>query len=253
MAAMLDGKTALITGAASGIGAAAAHLFAEEGARLFLTDWNADAGEALAAELRAQGHEVYFRAADVSSEPEVEALLGDVQARFGHLDCAFNNAGVNSVGMPIDEFDLAEWTRVITVNLTGVFLCMKHELRLMKERGAGSIVNTSSGGGLIPVPNLSAYCAAKHGVLGLTKTAAREYVAHGIRVNAVLPGSTDTPMIREGMDANEDVSKMIMASIPSGRMATPREIAEAVLWLCSDRASYVSGDSLLVDMATVAR
>ena len=156
MAAMLDGKTALITGAASGIGAAAAHLFAEEGARLFLTDWSADAGEALAAELRAQGHEVYFRAADVSSEPEVEALLADVQARFGHLDCAFNNAGVNSVGMPIDEFDLAEWTRVITVNLTGVFLCMKHELRLMKERGAGSIVNTSSGGGLIPVPNLSA-------------------------------------------------------------------------------------------------
>ena len=253
MTGMLDGKTALITGGASGIGAATARLFAKEGARLFLTDWNAEAGAALAADLTGQGYEAWFLPADVSSEPEVEALLDEVQQRFGHLDCAFNNAGINSRGMSIDEFDLAEWNRVIAVNLTGVFLCMKHELRLMKPRGAGSIVNTSSGGGLIPVPNLSAYCAAKHGVLGLTKTAAREVVTHGIRVNAVLPGSTETPMIEESIGSNEEVRKMILASTPAGRMGRPEEIAEAVLWLCSDRASYVSGDSVLVDMASVAR
>lgn len=253
MTGMLEGKTALITGAASGIGAATARLFAREGARLFLTDWNAEAGAALAAELSGQGHEAWFRAADVSSEPEVAALLDEVQKKFGHLDCAFNNAGINSQGMPIDAFDLAEWNRVLAVNLTGVFLCMKHELRLMKPRGSGSIVNTSSGGGVMPVPNLSAYCAAKHGVLGLTKTAAREYVAHGIRVNAVLPGSTDTPMIQESIGGNEDVRNMILASTPSGRMGRPEEIAEAVLWLCCDRSSYVSGDSMLVDMASVVR
>lgn len=253
MSAMLEGKTAFITGAASGIGEATARLFAQEGARLFLTDWNAGQGEKLAAELRAHGHEVHFKAADVSDETSVEQLLLAVKDAFGHLDCAFNNAGINCAGRPIDEVDLADWSRVIAVNLTGVFLCMKHELRLMKAQGKGAIVNTSSGGGLIPVPNLSPYCASKHGVLGLTKTAAREYAQYGIRVNAVLPGSTDTPMIREGMGDNEDVKAMILNSIPAGRMADPREIAEAVLWLCSDRASYVSGDSLLVDMASVAR
>ena len=253
MSAMLQGKPALIAGAASGIGEATARLFAQEGARLFLADCNADAGEKLAAELQAQGHEVHFMAADVSDEGSVERLLLAVKAAFGHLDCAFNNAGVNGPGSPIDEVDLADWSRVIAVNLTGVFLCMKHELRLMKAQGRGAIVNTASGGGLIPVPNLSPYCASKHGVLGLTKTAAREYVQYGIRVNAVLPGSTDTPMIREGMGENENVKAMILNSIPAGRMAEPREIAEAVLWLCSDRASYVSGDSLLVDMASVAR
>jgi NAD(P)-dependent dehydrogenase (short-subunit alcohol dehydrogenase family) len=253
MTGMLEGKTALITGAASGIGASTARLFAREGARLFLTDWNAEAGAALATELSGQGYEAWFKPADVSNETEVEALLNAVQEKFGHLDCAFNNAGINSRGMPIDEFDLVEWNRVLAINLTGVFLCMKYELKLMKPRGSGSIVNTSSGGGLIAVPNLSAYCAAKHGVLGLTKTAAREVVTHGIRVNAVLPGSTETPMIQESIGGNENVRAMILASTPSGRMGRPEEIAEAVLWLCSDRSSYVSGDSVLVDMASVAR
>ena len=253
MSGMLEGKTALITGAASGIGEATSRLFAKEGARLFLADWNAAAGQALADELRSAGHEAFFKAVDVSSEADVASLLEAVKDAYGRLDCAFNNAGINCTGGPIDQVDLADWSKVIAVNLTGVFLCMKHELRLMKEQGSGAIVNTSSGGGLIPVPNLSPYCASKHGVLGLTKTAAREYAAQGIRVNAVLPGSTDTPMIREGMGDNEDVKQMILKSLPAGRMAHASEIAEAVVWLCSDRASYVSGDSLLVDMASVAR
>lgn len=253
MTGMLEGKTALITGAASGIGEATARLFAKEGARVFLADWNAAAGQALTDELRSAGYDAYFKAVDVSNEADVAALLAEVKSTFGRLDCAFNNAGINSTGAPIDEVDLADWSRVIAVNLTGVFLCMKHELRLMKAQGSGAIVNTSSGGGLIPVPNLSPYCAAKHGVLGLTKTAAREYAAQGIRVNAVLPGSTDTPMIREGMGDNPEVKEMILKSTPAGRMAYPNEIAEAVVWLCSDRSSYVSGDSLLVDMASVAR
>lgn len=253
MTALLTDKTTLITGAASGIGAATARLFAREGARLLLADRDTAAGEVLTEELRSQGADVCFRTADIGDEAQVAALLEAARNRFGRLDCAFNNAGINGRATPLEEIDLAEWQQTLAINLTGVFLCMKHELRLMKPRGQGVIVNNASGGGLIAVPNMAAYCAAKHGVLGLTKTAAQENARHGIRVNAVLPGSTDTPMLRAAMGGSAEAERMILGSVPGGRLGRPEEVAEAVAWLCSDRASYVSGESLLVDMATVAR
>ncbi|QDX82369.1 short chain dehydrogenase [Denitratisoma sp. DHT3] len=253
MTRLLEAKTALITGAASGIGAATARLFAREGARLLLTDCNAAAGEALADALRGAGGDAVFQAADVADEHQVAALLETARHRFGRLDCAFNNAGVNGRAALLEDMDLAEWQRTLAVNLSGVFLCLKHELRLMQTQGHGAIVNNASGGGLIAVPQMAAYCASKHGVLGLTKTAAQENARRGIRVNAVLPGSTDTPMLRAAMGGSADAERMILASVPGGRLGRPEEVAEAVAWLCSDRASYVSGESLLVDMATVAR
>lgn len=190
---------------------------------------------------------------DVADEHQVAALLETARHRFGRLDCAFNNAGVNGRAALLEDMDLAEWQRTLAVNLSGVFLCLKHELRLMQTQGHGAIVNNASGGGLIAVPQMAAYCASKHGVLGLTKTAAQENARRGIRVNAVLPGSTDTPMLRAAMGGSADAERMILASVPGGRLGRPEEVAEAVAWLCSDRASYVSGESLLVDMATVAR
>jgi NAD(P)-dependent dehydrogenase (short-subunit alcohol dehydrogenase family) len=173
--------------------------------------------------------------------------------QLGGLHCAFNNAGINSPMMAFHEMSLEEWNRMIAVNLTAVFLCMKHELAHMVKSGGGAIVNTSSGAGLIAAPGMPHYTAAKHGVLGLVKTAAQEYARQNIRVNAICPGVTDTPMMRSFLAGKPEVEQMMMATLPFGRMGRPEEMAQAAVWLCSDSASFVSGESMLVDGASVCR
>ncbi len=249
---LLENKVALITGAANGIGAACARLFAREGAAVLLADREAAAGERLARELSEAGHRARFVACDVSREEDIEGMVAAALTAFGRLDCAVNNAGIVGPSARIEETELESWQQVIAVNLTGVMLCMKHEIKLMRAQGSGAIVNVSSGAGLIGVPNMAAYSASKHGVLGLTKTAAKENVKRGIRVNAVLPGSTRTPQLEASIaTGGEEVEKMILGSVPCGRFGQPDEIAQNIAWLCSESASYVSGVSLPVDNATL--
>jgi A-factor type gamma-butyrolactone 1'-reductase (1S-forming) len=250
---LLEGKSAIITGGASGIGEASCRLFVEEGASVLIVDRNQRAGESLANELTAQGHNCHFYLADITSEPAVKAMIEKAVELFGRLDCAVNNAGIGGEPQPIDEMSLQNWQQVMDINLTSVFLCLKYELKVMQAQQAGAIVNIASGAGLIAVPNMAGYCATKHGVLGLTKTAATENIRKGIRVNAILPGSTRTPLLEDSMSQGEEVEKMILASVPCGRFGQPIEIAQNIVWLCSDRASYVSGESVCVDYATVCR
>ena len=253
MAGLVNGKIALVTGAASGIGRESALLFAREGARVLVSDVDAEGGKETSRQIRHLGGEAAFHQADVCNEDEVKALVERCVAEFGGLDCAHNNAGTSGgIGL-LQEIELEAWQRTLEINLTGVFLCMKYEIPVMIERGGGAIVNTASGSGIIATPGLSPYSASKHGVLGLTKTAAVENARTGVRINAVLPGSTDTPMLQSAMRANPSAKKMILESQPGGRFGLPEEIAEATVWLCSDRASFVSGDSMLVDGASVAR
>jgi NAD(P)-dependent dehydrogenase (short-subunit alcohol dehydrogenase family) len=253
MPGLLAGKAALVTGGAKGIGRATALAFAREGARVLLCDLDADAGRAVAREIGEAGGDARFRRADVTREEDVAAVVAACVEAFGRLDCAVNNAGITGTGGPLASLSLDDFRRVIDVNLTSVFLCMKHELPVMQGQGSGAIVNLASGAGLIAVPFLAPYCASKHGVLGLTKTAAAENAKTGVRVNAICPGSTDTPMLRGAMAASPDLEKLILASSPSGRLGRAEEVAEAAVWLCSDRASFVSGESMLVDGGAVAR
>jgi len=250
---MLEGKVALITGGAEGIGGAAVRLFAREGARVVFCDVRKEPAERTLEEVRGAGGQVSFFEADVSREEQVEALVRHAVATFGRLDCAVNNAGIAGESAAVQELELADWQRVLDVNLSGVFLCMKHELAVMVPAGGGAIVNVASGAGVVAAPTLAAYCASKHGVIGLTKTAAVENARTGVRVNAILPGNIDTPMLQRTMDIHPDVKKIILKSTASGRLGRPEEVAEAALWLCSDRASLVSGESMLVDGATIAR
>ena len=249
---LVEGKVALVTGAARGIGRATARLFAREGARVVLADL-LEEGEDVAGEIRREGGEAVFVRTDVTRESEVEALVAGAVERFGRLDCAHNNAGITGGMAAVQDLALEDFERTLRVNLLGVFLCLKHELRVMQRQGGGAVVNTSSGSGVIATPGLAPYCASKHAVLGLTKTAALENARTGVRVNAILPGSIDTPMLRAAMESAPGMERMIRSSLPSGRLGTPEEVAEAVVWLCSDRASLVSGASLLVDGATVNR
>lgn len=253
MTESLTGKSIFITGAASGIGEACVRLATRRGARVLMTDIDDERGAAVAEALRCQGGDCEYRHCDVAREDDVRAAVEAAVARFGRLDCAVNNAGTAGVPAALEDIDIAEWQRVVAINLTSVFLCMKHQLPVMKAQGAGAIVNVASGAGLIAAPHMSPYTATKHGVLGLTKTAVAENVRSGVRINAVLPGSTRTPMLEQSMQASPEVERMIMASVPCGRLAEPAEIAEAILWLCSDAASYVSGESLVVDNGTVSR
>lgn len=249
----MQGKVALVTGAASGIGEACARQFAAQGCRLVLVDRNATRLEALVGELAKAGTAASSVIGDVTEEATSAAAVQKCQAEYGRLDYAVNCAGIVGASATIDQTSLEEWQRVLAINLTGVFLGLKHQLQAMLAAGRGSIVNVSSGAGLVGIPYLSPYCASKHAVLGLTKTAAMEAAPKGLRVNAVLPGSTRTPMVEEAMSQGPEVERQILNSLPSGRMATADEIAAAVLWLSSEQASYVNGLSLVADGAFLCR
>jgi len=249
----LAGRSALVTGGASGIGRATAQALAARGASVVIADVD-DGGARATADAIGAGERVAVVHVDVRDEASVGEMVATAVERFGRLDCACNVAGISTAPQAFVDIDAAEWQRVLDVDLTGVFLCMQAELRQMLRQGdGGAIVNVSSGAGLVPAPGQPHYTAAKHAVLGLTKQAAQEYARNGIRVNAVLPGQTETEPMRAYLDAQPDGGERLLRRIPMGRMARPAEIAEAIAWLCSDASSYVSGDSLLVDGAQIAR
>jgi NAD(P)-dependent dehydrogenase (short-subunit alcohol dehydrogenase family) len=245
---LLSGKTVLITGGASGIGAAAAALLARHGARVAVADVDPVGGAATAALVEKQGGESFFVHADMRSEEDVAAMVDATVERFGRLDCAFNNAGIDGKVGSLHEGTLENWQQVLAVNLTGVWLCLKYEIRQMLDQGGGSIVNNSSAAGLIGISHgLAAYVAAKHGVIGVTRAAALEYATRGIRVNAVCPGAVRTPMLAAAIDKGLLSEADACSMEPIGRLATPDEVAEAVAWLCSDAASYITGHPMTVD------
>lgn len=242
---------ALVTGGGSGIGAATARLLAARGAQVLVADVNEAAANGVADEIGAAAAAFVVDVADGSS---VEAMVTFAVDRFGGLDWACNIAGIAPEPKPFIDHSYADWQRTIDVNLSGMFFCMQQELRHMVEQGrGGAIVNMSSGAGIVPAPGQPQYTAAKHGVLGLTKQAAQEFAATGIRVNAVLPGQTETGPMRAYLDAMPDGGEKMLRRLPMKRMATPLEIAQAVVWLCSDEASYVNGDSLVVDGGLITR
>jgi NAD(P)-dependent dehydrogenase (short-subunit alcohol dehydrogenase family) len=243
---------ALVTGGGSGIGQATARLLAARGAQVVVADIDGDAAQATAAEIAPPLRAAAVRV-DVADSASVEAMVAFAVERFGGLDWACNIAGIAPQPKPFVEHTYEDWQRTIEVNLSGVFFCMQHELRQMLAQGGGAIVNMSSGAGVVPAPGQPQYTAAKHGVLGLTKQAAQEFAAAGIRVNAVLPGQTETTPMRAYLDAMPDGGEKMLRRLPMKRMATPIEIAHAVVWLCSDEASYVNGDSLVVDGGLITR
>src|SRR6478609_7342725 len=242
-----SGKVALVTGAAAGMGLATARAFAEAGAAVVLADFKEDAVKAAAAELVAAGHRAIAVRCDVSDDAQVAAMVDSTVAEFGRLDAAFNNAGVMPRIAPTAESTRDEWDRVIGVNLRGVWSCMKYQLRQMERQGSGAIVKNASVGALTGNPGIGSYIASKHGVVGLTRTAALEYVRLGIRVNAVNPGLIDTQVARDVVAGDEQAYSELAKNVPIGRAGKPEEIAAAVLWLCGPGASYVVGHALTVD------
>ncbi|MCA6100015.1 SDR family NAD(P)-dependent oxidoreductase [Bradyrhizobium australafricanum] len=250
MAGILDGKTALVTGGGSGIGRATAIAMAREGARVAVSDLSKDGIEETVALINAAGGQSIAIQGDVTNEAEVANMVARTVSAFGRIDCAFNNAGVagRSVGPPgqrIHELSQSSVAKMFSVNLMGVFLCLKYEVaQMLKQGGGGAIVNTASIAGLVGLATSGHYVATKHGVVGLTKSAAIEYAQDGIRVNCVNPGYIKTPMTKETMDERYDE---IIAKVPVRRLGVPEEIAEAVVWMCSDKASFMTGASHVVD------
>jgi len=249
-----ENKVALVTGAGSGIGLATAQAFAQSGAAVVLADWNEKSVRAAVDELVAQGHKALAVPCDVADDVQVEAMVKQVVATFGRLDAAFNNAGVQNLLAETADTTREDYDRVMGINLRGVWSCMKFELQRMRKQGSGSVVNCSSLGGLVGGAERGIYHAAKHGVIGFTKSAALEYGTRGIRVNAVCPGLIWTPMVDQMVAAGQgEALKGMEKSIPMGRVGRPEEIADAVLWLCSEAASYVTGQSISVDGGFIMR
>lgn len=247
------GGVALVTGCATGIGRAAAMAFAREGADLVLVDRQGELGQQTARDVEKFNRRALFLQGDVSHEEDVKRIMDQTAKTFGRLDCAFNNAGIEGEQAVTTECTEENWQKVIDVNLKGVWLCMKYEIPLMLKKEGGAIVNCSSIAGKVGFPGIPAYVASKHGVIGLTKTAALEFAKSNIRVNAVCPGVIQTPMIERFTHGEASIRNQLVNGEPVGRVGQPDEVAEAVLWLCSHSAAFVTGHSLVVDGGWVAQ
>jgi NAD(P)-dependent dehydrogenase (short-subunit alcohol dehydrogenase family) len=244
-------QVALVTGASFGIGRATAIAFAAAGAKVVIADCVADS-ETLK-NIQSMGGEAIFIKCDVSNEESVKAMIDIALQQFGRLDYAFNNAGIEGLSAPTHECTNENWENTININLKGVWLCMKYEIPQMLKQKKGAIVNNASIAGLVGFPNIPAYVASKHGIIGLTKNAALEYAKQGIRVNAVCPGVIKTPMIDRFTGKNKEVEKQFESAEPIGRLGRPEEVAETVTWLCSDGSSFVTGHAMAVDGGWLAQ
>lgn len=249
----MEGKVALVTGGGSGIGRATALAFARDGAKVVVSDVVPEGGKETVRLIEAAGGMAFFMEADVSSAADAQAMVRTAEEQYGRLDYAFNNAGIEGAQAPTAEVTEDNWDRVISINLKGTWLCMKYEIPVMLKQGGGAIVNTASVAGLVGFPNIAPYTASKGGVVQLTKAAALDYAKQGIRINAVCPGVIRTPMVERFLGGSAEAEAQFTAMEPVGRMGTPEEIAEAVVWLCSDAASFVTGHAMAVDGGFVAQ
>jgi NAD(P)-dependent dehydrogenase (short-subunit alcohol dehydrogenase family) len=245
-------KVAVVTGASSGIGKSVSELYAREGAAVILSDINQELGEKTTEEIRKSGGEAIFVRANVSKPSDCESMVKAAMDKYGRLDFACNNAGIGGDQNPTADYSLESWDQAIAVNLSGVFYCMKYEIPAMLKGGGGSIINMASILGRVGFAGAVGYVAAKHGVLGLTKTAAIEYAPHGVRVNVVGPGFISTPLIKE-LEENPEINNMLISLHPVGRLGKPVEVAELVIWLSSDKASFVTGAYYPVDGGYLTR
>jgi NAD(P)-dependent dehydrogenase (short-subunit alcohol dehydrogenase family) len=254
MTERLEGKIALVTGGSSGIGRAAAQLFSREGANVVIADINVEGGEETVRSIRDAGGEALFVRTDVSMSAEVEALINEIIERYSQLDCAYNNAAILGDIVPIVDHTEEIWDRTLNTNLKGTWLCMKYEIPQMLKHGSGTIVNaTATPGMLTGGRNRAAYSAAKAGIVSLTKVAALEYAEHGLRINAICPSHTRSPMLEQFFELRPDLEADYITQTPMGRIAAPEEVAEAALWLCSDASSFVTGHVLAVDGGYLSR
>jgi NAD(P)-dependent dehydrogenase (short-subunit alcohol dehydrogenase family) len=242
----MQGKVILITGGSSGIGKATAKAFAAEGAKVVLASRGEEKGRDAASEIEADGGEAFFVRADVSSEDQVRNLVERAVSKYGRVDYAFNNAGVEGHGARLAKETMEMWNEIMDINLKGVWLCMKYEIMQMLKQGGGVIINNSSSSGLGGAPRLTIYSASKHGVIGLTKGAALEYIADNIRINAVCPGIIMTPMHDERLQTVPGLEKIMLSMIPMRKFGKPEEVASAVMWMCSDDATYMTGSTILL-------
>lgn len=252
MSKQFEGKVALVTGGSYGIGRAAAVAFADRGAKVIVVDWLEDIEQNTLKQIRAVGGQAVFISCDVSKSNEVRSMVEKAVSIYGRLDYAFNNAGIEGATANTHECSEENWDKTININLKGIWLCMKHEIDFMLQHGGGAIVNCASVAGLIGFPGLPAYVVSKHGVVGLTKTAALEFAKQHIRINAVCPGVIHTDMIDRITGKDKEAEKQFVNMEPVGRMGKPEEVAEAVMWLCSDAASFVTGHSMPVDGGWIA-